>query len=240
MSRILVLAESGFGKTFSMGAIKELDHKGLNSKETFLISVTDKDLSFPGWNKNYVLTTPDELSKGNRIITNDATVIAKSLRALAHEKSPFKLVVIDDFNYIMQDYYMANAMKGGWDTPKKIGEQINNIFTAMDELHRSGRDLIVLAHSEVEKLPDGRFKHKMKTTGRMVDEYITPEGKFDITLIGASRFDATTKMPVREFLVREGEHHVGAKTPWGVFPMEVASVKNDLGLIYDAVQASKQ
>ena len=30
-------------------------------------------------------------------------------------QSPFKNIVIDDFNYLSQDYYMANAMKGGWD-----------------------------------------------------------------------------------------------------------------------------
>ena len=24
-------------------------------------------------------------------------------------------IIIDDFNYLMQDYYMDNALKGGWD-----------------------------------------------------------------------------------------------------------------------------
>ena len=33
MSRILVLGKSGFGKTFSLGEIPELGHKGINPKE---------------------------------------------------------------------------------------------------------------------------------------------------------------------------------------------------------------
>ena len=39
MSRILVLGKSGFGKTFSLGEIPELGHKGINPKETYIISV---------------------------------------------------------------------------------------------------------------------------------------------------------------------------------------------------------
>ena len=34
----------------------------------------------------------------------------------------------------------------------------------------------------------------------MVDEYVTPEGKFDITLIGISRFDGSQKKVVKEFI----------------------------------------
>ena len=47
MSRILVLAKSGFGKTFSMGQVPELNHVGLDPKETYVISVTSKPLTFP-------------------------------------------------------------------------------------------------------------------------------------------------------------------------------------------------
>jgi hypothetical protein len=47
MSRILVLAKSGFGKTFSMGKVEALGHVGLDPKETYVISVTSKPLTFP-------------------------------------------------------------------------------------------------------------------------------------------------------------------------------------------------
>lgn len=113
MSRILVLAKSGFGKTFSMGNIPELNHKGLQPKETYVISITSKPLTFPKSSSLYKVTTKDKLQEGNRVITNDPESIAQILEMLL--KSPFKNIVVDDFNYLMQDYYMDNALKGGWD-----------------------------------------------------------------------------------------------------------------------------
>lgn len=113
MSRILVLAKSGFGKTFSMGKVEALNHIGLNPEETYVISVTSKPLTFPGSRDLYRSTTVDAMQKGNRVITNNPEQIAYALEQLL--QSPFKNVVIDDMNYVMQDYYMDNALKGGWD-----------------------------------------------------------------------------------------------------------------------------
>lgn len=113
MSRILVLAKSGFGKTFSMGKVDALGHKGLNPEETYVISVTSKPLTFPGSRESYKVTTIDNMEGGNRIITNNPETVAEAIEMLL--ESPFKNIVVDDFNYLMQDYYMDNALKGGWD-----------------------------------------------------------------------------------------------------------------------------
>ena len=112
MSRILVLANSGFGKTFSIGKVEELNHIGLDPKETFIISVTTKPLSFPRSNVDYKITTIDEITKGNRLITNNPETVVQALTLLS--TSPFKNIVLDDKNYLMQDYYMAHALEGGW------------------------------------------------------------------------------------------------------------------------------
>ena len=59
------------------------------------------------------------IGNGNRIQVGNISglekfkTVAKAIEMLA--QSPFKNIVIDDFNYLSQDYYMANAMKGGWD-----------------------------------------------------------------------------------------------------------------------------
>lgn len=236
MSRILALAKSGFGKTFGMGKIDELGHIGLNPSETFLISTTTKDLTFPNWNKDYKTTTPDKLNEGNRVMTNDPDIISDILIKLAHPKSPFKIVVIDDFNYIMQDYYMDNAMKGGWDTPKKIGYFMGKVFKAIETFKDSDKHIIILAHSEEVDMPDGRKLVKMKTTGRMVDEYITPEGKVDITLVGKGRWDSTNKKSIREFITNEEEFYVGAKSGYGMFPLYIP---NDFGYIVEQIDRFK-
>ena len=119
--KCLILAKSGFGKSTSIGEIPELGIKGLDPKTTYIISSVNKPLPFRGGAKRYPITTSKALTGGNRIITNDATEIANIINLLASEKCPYKNIVLDDMNYISQDYYMKNALKGGWDTPKQIG-----------------------------------------------------------------------------------------------------------------------
>lgn len=113
MSKVLILAKSGFGKSTSIGEIPELGLKGLDPKTTYLISCVNKPLPFRGANKKFVVTAVNNPTGGNRVITNDAEVVAKIINMLA--KSPYKNIVLDDMNYMAQDYYMKNALKGGWD-----------------------------------------------------------------------------------------------------------------------------
>lgn len=166
MSRILVLAKSGFGKTFSIGQIPELNHVGLNPKETYVVSVTSKPLTFPKSRDLYKVAEKGKITTGNRYISNNPEEIATLLEQLL--KSPYKNIVVDDFNYLMQDYYMDNALKGGWDTPKKIGYFMGKIFSAIEKYGDSDKNIIVLAHGEEVPQQDGRIYLKMKTTGKMV------------------------------------------------------------------------
>lgn len=227
MSRILVLAKSGFGKTFSMGQVPELNHVGLDPNETYVISVTSKPLTFPKSRELYKVAQKGKVTTGNRYISNNPEEIATLLEQLL--QSPYKNIVVDDFNYLMQDYYMDNALKGGWDTPKKIGYFMGKIFSAIEKYGDSDKNIIILAHGEEVPQQDGRIYLKMKTTGRMVDEYVTPEGKFDVTLVGRSRFDAGQKKIVKEFITNEDEFTSSPKSPYGMFPE--LYIPNDLGLV---------
>jgi len=94
MSRILVLAPSGFGKTFSMGNVPELGHKGLDPKETYIISVTSKPLTFPKSKELYKVAIPGKVSSGNRYISNNPEEVANIIEAL--RTSPYKNIVLDD------------------------------------------------------------------------------------------------------------------------------------------------
>ena len=227
MSRILVLAKSGFGKTFSMGQVPELNHVGLDPKETYVISVTSKPLTFPKSRALYKVAQKGKVATGNRYISNNPEEIATLLEQLL--QSPYKNIVVDDFNYLMQDYYMDKALKGGWDTPKKIGYFMGKIFSAIEKYGDSDKNIIILAHGEEVPQQDGRIYLKMKTTGKMVDEYVTPEGKFDVTLVGRSRFDAGQKKIVKEFITNEDEFTSSPKSPYGMFPE--LYIPNDLGLV---------
>ena len=234
MSRILCLAPSGFGKTSSFGKIPDLGIEGLNPKETFLIQVKGKPLPFIN-SKEYVLTTPEELTKGNRIVSNNPEIVAMVLLKLSSPNSPFRNVVLDDTNYLMQDWYMDNALKSGWDAPKKIGYFMGRLFFAIEKFQEINKNIFVLAHGENVTGADGRTYVKFKTTGKMVDEYITPEGLFDITLVGKSRFDDATKKVVKEYITNEDEFFSSPKSAYGMF--DKLYIPNDLGYVVSKINA---
>lgn len=231
MSRILILAHSGFGKTAGIGEEPKIDIEGLPLDKTFVISVTSKPLTFRGSERKYPVTTLDRIKMGKRIISNNPDTISRALDVLA--LSPFKYIVLDDTNYIMQDYYMENALRTGWDAPKKIGFDMNKIFKSIEKFSGTDKHIFVMAHGEDVAKPDGRVYTKLKTTGKMVDEYITPEGKFDVVLVGKSRYDSNLKKVVKEYVTNEDEYYCSPKSSVGMF--DSLYISNDLGKIAKAV-----
>lgn len=232
MAKILILAKSGFGKTTSIGSIPELDIKGLNPKETFIISCVNKPLPFRGGKSLYKITTTANIAQGNRIITNDAKEIANIIHILANPKSPFVNIVLDDMNYPSQDFYMKNALKGGWDTPKQIGYNMGLIFDAINEVPED-KNIICLAHYEEYKDKNGdSISYKYKSTGNMVDAYITPEGKFEIVLYGKASFDEKEGKSIRQFVTNDDGVYP-AKSPIGLFDLYIP---NDLGYVIEKIK----
>lgn len=231
MAKILILAKSGFGKSSSIGDLPELQIKGLNPQETYIISCVNKPLPFRGGNKKYPITTYDKLPQGRRIITNDAEIVAKTIKDLA-VNSPFINIVLDDMNYISQDYYMKNSLKGGWDCPKKIGYNMGLIFDAINDVPEN-KNIICLAHYEEYKDKNGdSISYKYKSTGNMVDSYITPEGKFEIVLYGKSYYDEKERKSIRKFVTNDDGVYP-AKSPIGMF--DSLYIPNDLGYVIETV-----
>ena len=238
MAKILVLAKSGFGKTTSYCGRKKLDIKGLNPKETFVIQCIGRAVP----NTEFKLcpsTNLMDMTKGNRIKVFELTGLDrfKKVAEVINDliKSPYKNIVVDDFNYLSQDYYMANAMKGGWDTPKQIGYGMGLIFDAIDKIPEN-KNIICCAHYEEYKDKNGdSISFKFKTTGKMVDDYITPEGKFDIILFGKQSFDNEKKIAVKEF-VKEFDGEYPAKDSLGVLDDLPDAFPNDLGLVVDKLK----
>jgi hypothetical protein len=237
MCKILVLAKSGFGKTTSYCGREKLGIKGLNPKDTYIIQCIGRGVP----NKEFKLTTGNEikdLTTGNRIQVDNITGIERFKRVAdiitTLAKSPYKNIIVDDFNYLSQDFYMANAMKGGWDTPKQIGYGMGLIFNAMKQIPET-KNIICCAHYEEFKDKNGdSISYKFKTTGKMVDDYITPEGNFDIILFGKQTFNAETKQPVKVF-VKEFDGEYPAKDSLGVLDSLPNEIPNDLSIVINAI-----
>ena len=238
MAKILVLAKSGFGKTTSWAGREKLGIKGLDPKETYVIQCIGRGVPNPGY-KLCPSNEVKDMAKGNRVQVDNITGLDRFKRVADFieflKKSPFKNIVIDDFNYLAQDYYMANAMKGGWDCPKQIGYGMGLIFDAMKGLPED-KNIICCAHYEEYKDKNGdSISYKFKTTGKMVDDYITPEGKFDIILFGKQTFDAESKKPLKVF-VKEFDGEFPAKDSIGVLDALDNEIPNDLSIVVNAIK----
>lgn len=242
MTKILVLAKSGFGKTTSWSGRKKYQVKGLNPKETFVIQCIGRGIA----NSNYkacASTDLKDIATGNRMVVDTIPVEERFLRVeqilLLLAKSPFKNIVIDDFNFLSQDYYMANALKGGWDVPKAIGFGMGKIFNAM-KLIPEYKNLFICAHYEEFKDKNGdSLSFRFKTTGKMVDDYITPEANFDIVLFGKSSYSESEKK-AKKFFVKEFDGEFPAKDAIGALDSLPDEFPNDLALVAEALDKFRQ
>lgn len=237
MAKILILAPSGFGKTTSWAGRAKLGIQGLNPKETYVIQCIGRGVSNPEF-KLCPSNEIKDMAKGNRVQVDSITGLDRFKRVADFldnlKKSPYKNIVIDDFNYLMQDYFMNNAMKGGWQTPKEIGYGIGLIFDAMKG-YPEDKNIFVCAHYEKANDNDGEITYKMKTTGKMVDEYCTPQGKFDIMLFGKQSYNEEEKKAIKVF-VKEFDGTFPAKDSLGVLDDMPDEFPNDLFIVAEELK----
>ncbi len=244
MSKILVLGAQGSGKSTALGKIPELNIQGLNPEETFIIACTNKGLPFSGWMNDYVREKGQLDSngfiinialEGNYYQTNNAFNVASLITLIGNKNDKIKNIVIDDSNYLMQDYYMDNAMKGGYDVFKKIGLFMGRVFSAIEGFNAMDKNVIMLAHYEEYKSKNSDvISYRYKTVGKMVQDYITPEGKFEIVLFASQEMNEQDKT-INKFFVTNYDGEFPSKSPVGMFPS--TRIPNDLGFVVATVNA---
>lgn len=222
---ILVLGNTGTGKSTSLGALPELGIKGLNPEETAIINAERKPLPFKGsmaayqTNKNYADTRDPEL-------------ILRLLRKLA-EREDIKNVVIDDAQYILSGEWVDKSHRKDYDKYMEMGKHIYDIIEAGKAL-RADQNFIYISHSDLE---ERKGAYKIKTIGKMLDEKITLEGLFLIVLYTNTEYDPKKKATKYTFITQTIEDRMGntiqAKSPVGMF--SELEIPNDLGLVVEAI-----
>ena len=231
MAKVLVLGASGFGKTTSIGNIPEFNIKGLNPEETFIISATSKPLPFKGSKRSYPVGKPNDKDV-RRYVTNEGDKIAAAIEYILENKPEIKNIVLDDSNYVMQDYYMANALRKGYDVFKEIGVFMDKIFSAMEKSWNV--NFFMLAHfEEFRDSSADTVSYRFKTTGKMTQDYITPEGKFDVVLYGKQSYNEQDKKVTKQF-VTNYDGQFPSKSPVGCF--DELYIPNDLGYVADKLE----
>lgn len=201
---VYIVGDSGTGKSTAI--------RTLNPDETYIINVCNKDLPFRGSSAKY--KPKSEESKGNLYTTNDHTKILRAIDAIGSTRPEIKTLIIDDFGFIITHQVFANAMQKGFDKFTLMAKSIQDIIEKIQEV-RSDLYVFLMWHSDLKE--DGTYK--LKTTGKMIDNQIKPEGHAAIVLHTQIR-DGQYK-----FLTQNDGIHI-AKSPMGMFQEKL--IDNDL------------
>lgn len=177
------------------GTGKSTSLRNFTNDEVAVINVSRKPLPFK-----------------SKLTTYDTDSYAKISSALG--KIERKSIVIDDATYLMVNEFMRTAKLTGYQKYTDMAFNFNSLVAQASQL---ANDKIVyfLGHSD---LKDDGTEH-FKTVGKMLDNYVTIEGKFTIVL----------KTVVQDGKYYFSTHNSGqdtVKSPLGMF--ESNYVDNDL------------
>lgn len=221
-----IVGESGTGKSTSIGKSDELGIEGLDPKETVIINVVGKNLPFRGGNKLY--PRDKKISDGgNYFEASVADSVAAAIKLVSDTRLDIKQIVIDDGQYIMAYAFMNKALEEGYQKFAVIGQNFSKVISTATNARR---DLKVFFLWHPEKSETGM--PKMKTIGKMVDDYLTLEGLFTVILY-TKVVKVGDKMSYTFVTNRNG--NLPAKSPRGMFP--TLEIPNDLGKVVKAIDA---
>ena len=148
----------------------------------------------------------------NKLTTYDTDSYSKISSAL--NKIERKSIVIDDATYLMVNEFMRTAKVTGYQKYTDMAVNFNSLVVQASQLEND-KIVYFLGHSD---LKDDGTEH-FKTIGKMLDNYVTVEGKFTIVL----------KTVVQDGKYYFSTHNSGqdtVKSPLGMF--EDNYVDNDL------------
>lgn len=194
----LIIGESGTGKTCSL--------RNLDPGKTLLIQPTRKPLPFRNTEWKERLSAK---SGGNIFVTSDSN---KIIRAMF--KSTAEIIIVDDWQYILANQFMARRTEKSYDKFSDIGGAGFDIAKAASELAPHKR-VYILAHSNTDEFG----KTRIKTLGKLLDDKIVIEGMFTTVL--------RTHVENNEyFFSTHNNGHDTVKSPLGMFSSDL--IPNDL------------
>lgn len=201
---VLILGESGSGKSASM--------RNMDPAKTLLIQAIAKPMPFknPAW----AVFDPDT-KKGNIFVTDRATDILMLM-----QNTKRKIIVIDDFQYVLANELMRRWTETGYGKFSEIGYNGWHICSTAASLAPDVR-VYILGHTAV----DENGKTKIKTAGKLLDTH-SVEGMFTIVLRDVVRDN-------EYFFTTRNNGNDTVKTPMGMFEEEV--IENDLNMVDEAI-----
>ena len=194
--KILIMGESGTGKSTSI--------RNCDPNTTAIVNPVGKPLPFKGSKKFATLNG-----------VTDSGKICDFMKAQASAGK--KIIVVDDFQYILAIPFMNRIKETGWDKYNDFGSNYFNIIDVCKELPE---DVCVYYLTHCETLDSGVTT--VKLIGKLLREKITIEGLFTIVL-------KTGVSEGKYYFFTQNSGKDTVKSPLGMF--DAFSVDNDLNYV---------
>ena len=194
---VLIEGESGSGKSFAI--------KGLPPDETGIFSVEKGRLPFKG-----------DFKVKKRAAYKDINAIFRDPK--------LKRYVIDDSQYLLVNELFDRAKEVGYQKYTDMAVSFRNLIHNVNYLLPDDVIVYFLHHTETDP---NTGKVKAKTVGKMIDQYLTLEGCFDIVLLASVDSDG-------HWFITQSDGYTTAKSPEGMFPS--MKIPNDLGAVDKAIR----
>lgn len=197
----LILGESGTGKTCSL--------RNLDPGDVLLVQPLRKPLPFrgKGWREG---------KGGTTFVCEDAATIAQIMK-----KCPRPIIVIDDWQYLLANQFMARRKETGFQKFTDIGGAGFDIMKAATELDETKR-VYVLAHTATDDMGNIRIK----TLGKLLDDKVVIEGMFTTVL-------RTYVENGKYYFSTQNSGQDTVKSPVGLFESNL--IDNDLKFVDDRI-----
>ena len=194
---VLIEGETGSGKTYSLHNFKP--------GEIGIFSVEKGRLPFRGDFKVVKHATYNDINK-------------------IFKEPKLKRYVIDDSQYLLVNELFDRAKETGYQKYTDMALAFRNLVHAVN--HNLPDDVIVyfLHHTETDP---NTGKIKAKTVGKMIGQYLTLEGCFDIVLL-------TAVEGAEHYFITQSDGYTTAKSPAEMFPD--TKIPNDLAAVDKAIR----
>jgi hypothetical protein len=185
------------------GTGKSTSLRNFKNEDVAVVNVSGKPLPFRGGIKPY---NSDNYTK----------IMA------AINKTDRKSIVIDDATYLMVNEFMRTAKQTGYQKYTDMAVSFNQLIEFAASLPD---DKIVYFMGHSDQADDGR--EHFKTIGKMLDNYVTVEGRFTIVL-------KTVVQDGKYMFSTQNNGQDTVKSPMGMF--DAALIDNDLKAVDDAIR----
>lgn len=212
MSVILIMGESGSGKTTSM--------RGLDPKTTMYIDCDKKGLAWKGWKSQY------NTESKNYFACDDPDIVLTLLKRVNREDQfqHVTVCVIDTLNGMMVADEMRRSKEKGYDKWQDLAFSVYSIVDYALTV-RENLTVIFTAHSQTDHDENGYLFTRTKTSGKKLDKIVL-ESKFPVVLLA--------KGDNGQYVFETHANHSTAKTPLGAF--EGNQIPNDIVAVLKALE----